>query len=525
MTASEYPHPIGGYQLLRRLGSGGSGTVWQAADEGGTQVALKLLHPAVAASEEGRRRLAREARLVNQIKGDGVAKVLDYEADDAAPFIVTEFIDGPTLTQIIKDSPLSVQEASYLARELHQTLTQVHAAGIAHRDLKPSNVIIAERGPVLIDFGIAQAETDDRLTQTGHVTGTPGFVSPELLQAGGSVPFDMWKQGDWWAFAALLVNGMSGEPPFGRGAPELVIHRLFHGEPQLADLPAGLAPVFAAALSSDPLSRPAPEEILDALGRAEQGHTMALPPPKWAPGRTRNPAPNAATPQIQAPPPPPALRPASGTVPFPGPLPMAPAPMPGYVSSPLPRGLGFAAVALSWLSLLPARGGFAGLLVAVGALVLIAAFGAGLAWREKRRTVQGVPKSSDQSVAFLLFPRHLLFGAVQSLPAIMLGLSSAVIGWILASGSLHAGWVSLLEWVGGDPAAGPGPFAVWLLALLSLVLSFVIPSSFDLRLGARKLEQMTFPKVLWAKVAVTAALVALATLLAYLLEQGAVFVS
>lgn len=171
---------IGGYHLLHKIGTGGTGTVWEAADEGGNKVALKLLHPSVADTEDARKRLLREARLVNQIKSDNISQVLDVEADAFAPFVVTELIAGQTLDKVVANAPASAEELHELAIDLADVLDDVHEANVAHRDLKPSNIVMSPEGPVLIDFGIAQSSDDGRITQTGSVTGTPGYVAPRF---------------------------------------------------------------------------------------------------------------------------------------------------------------------------------------------------------------------------------------------------------------------------------------------------------------------------------------------------------
>lgn len=251
---------LGGYRLVRRLGAGGAGTVWLAHDGAGQRVALKLLHPALASTEEARRRLAREATTVNRVRSSGVARVLDVEVDDSQPFVVTEFVEGPTLALRLTSGALSPREVAALASSLRHTLEAVHGARIVHRDVKPSNVILSPLGPVLIDFGIAMTEDDDRLTSTGLVSGTAGFTSPELLRAGPASPAT-----DWWSWAATLLEAATGRAPFGTGDSHAVMLRVLQGRPDLDGLPAGVAGVLARALDPDPALRPSPDEVDAAL--------------------------------------------------------------------------------------------------------------------------------------------------------------------------------------------------------------------------------------------------------------------
>ncbi|MCD4557712.1 serine/threonine-protein kinase [Schaalia sp. lx-100] len=257
MSVSQY---VGGYRLLHRLGIGGAGTVWCAEDEGGQKVALKMLHPALAATDEARARLVREARLVNAVRGGGVAHVLDIEVDDYQPFVVSELIEGPSLAEILTRGPLPVTDVAALSRGLYDTLCRIHTAKIVHRDVKPSNIIYSPHGPVLIDFGIALSEDDTRFTQTGLISGTAGFTAPELLRGQPANPAS-----DWWAFAATLLYALSGQPPFGRGNSAHVLAQVMNGTPDVRGLPTELVPYFMEALSPELRTRPAPHVLVEAI--------------------------------------------------------------------------------------------------------------------------------------------------------------------------------------------------------------------------------------------------------------------
>ncbi|MDY3094004.1 MAG: serine/threonine-protein kinase, partial [Schaalia hyovaginalis] len=220
---------IGGYALVRRLGSGGAGTVWLAEDGGGSKVALKLVHPALAADEAARRRLEREAATVNSVRSDRVAHVVDIETEASQPFIATEFVEGPTLASLLAQGPLSPQAVAALAMDLARTVEAVHEARIVHRDIKPSNIICSLDGPVLIDFGIAMTDGDEHFTRTGLVSGTAGYTAPELLRAQ-----EADDASDWWAWTATLLAASTGRPPYGTGDVQGVIMRVLTGEADLA---------------------------------------------------------------------------------------------------------------------------------------------------------------------------------------------------------------------------------------------------------------------------------------------------
>ena len=270
---------VGGYRLLRRLGAGGMGVVWEATDEGGRHVAMKILHPQIAADPTARRRLDREASVLARVRDTRVARILDIETGDGSQgitFVITELIEGPTLQHEVEhegvyDLTTDARDLADLAHGLVDSLRAVHAAGVIHRDLKPSNVMLGAQGPVLIDFGIAQVADDVRLTQTGQVTGTPGFIPPEMLD-GGEPNADV----DWYACAGVLLFTVTGLAPFGSGAWQVVFRRVYAGTPELGNLeeenPA-LARAFTAALAPEAENRLGPDGLLEVLDEIAEGGT------------------------------------------------------------------------------------------------------------------------------------------------------------------------------------------------------------------------------------------------------------
>ena len=274
---------IGGYHLVRRLGSGGMGSVWEARDAEGRAVAFKLIHPHIAGDWAARERLVREIDLLRRIAGRGVVRVLDAEIEATEAFVVTELIDGPTLEEdVLAHGPFAPDELATLAGELADALREIHNAGVVHRDLKPSNVMLSHDGPVIIDFGISQAAEDARLTQAGLVTGTPGYLDPAVLA--GADPDD---GADWWAWAAVLAFAGTGRHPFGSGSSAAVLARVNAGMADLAGIPAQTAAALAGAMRPNPALRIAPEQVVAALeGRenvtavleqpTQDGHTAVL---------------------------------------------------------------------------------------------------------------------------------------------------------------------------------------------------------------------------------------------------------
>ncbi|MEE6295572.1 serine/threonine-protein kinase [Georgenia wangjunii] len=255
---------IGGYRLVRRIGAGGMGTVHEAVDAEGRHVAIKVLHPAISADPAARERLRREVALLHRVRGSGVARVLDAEVEDVDAFVVTELIDGPTLEEDVREhGPFDADALADLAHGLADGLTAIHRCGVTHRDLKPGNVMLAADGPVIIDFGIAQVADDVRLTQTGLVTGTPGYLDPEVIEGADPGP-----AGDWWAWAAVLTYAATGRPPFGRGSMGVVLGRVSTGAVDTAGLPDVLAQALRSSLDPEPARRLPPEDLLQVVDGA-----------------------------------------------------------------------------------------------------------------------------------------------------------------------------------------------------------------------------------------------------------------
>ena len=503
---------IDGYHLVRRIGAGGMGSVHEALDADGNRVAVKVLHESIAADPAARERLRREVELLHRVRGKGVARVLDAEVDGVVAFVVTELVDGPTLEDDVREhGPLDAEELGGLAHGLAAGLRSIHAAGVTHRDLKPGNVMLAADGPVIIDFGIAQVADDVRLTQTGMVTGTPGYLDPEVLAGADPGP-----DGDWWAWAAVLTFAATGRPPFGRGTMQAVLGRVSTGLVDTAGLPDDVAAALAAALDPTPERRLPPEELISALdGDWDRPALTALlaPPPPSVPRTSVLPSPRPPAsetrvlppvvderprgtqqPPWQAPPEPPwqpepwqadpsqpwQSQPSyPATVqqsPFPAQPPPGwggPAPLeaPEWARPPRRRtgavaalGLGLSALAL--LAPGPWLVGLAVLLVVLGAV------GRGTGRLRAARMRRG-PRRSDAARAWLGAPAHLLWAAGAALPGLLLGVVVAGGGW----------WAAHGVGVAGDST----PVLTWAAAAAGLTLAWVAPPSASAREGARSI--------------------------------------
>jgi serine/threonine protein kinase len=269
----EVEERVGPYRLIRRLGQGGMGVVYLAEGPERQEVALKVLRPHVAHDPIARARLQREATTLQKVNHPGVAGILDHDLEGEQPYLVTRFIPGrPLDEQVDERGPLTPTKWLPLAGCLAESLQAIHAAGVIHRDLKPGNVMMCNSKPVMIDFGIAQAADDLRLTQTGLVIGTPGYLAPELIEG------EMVSQSaDWWGWAATVAFAATGRRPFGKGPFEAVLARVHSGQADLDGLDPRLKSLLAAALSPDKADRPTQDEIMTGLSRYAEGRD-ALPP-------------------------------------------------------------------------------------------------------------------------------------------------------------------------------------------------------------------------------------------------------
>src|SRR5580692_2575725 len=178
------PASVGGYRLLGRLGTGGMGQVFLGVSPSGRRVAVKLIHPVHAGAAQFRQRFAREIDAARRVGGFHTASVVDADPQADPPWMVTAYIDGPSLQEDVdRAGPLPTEGVRALGAGLAEGLAAIHASGLVHRDLKPGNVILAADGPRIIDFGIARAaDATTGITTTGVVVGTVAYMSPEQIR-------------------------------------------------------------------------------------------------------------------------------------------------------------------------------------------------------------------------------------------------------------------------------------------------------------------------------------------------------
>lgn len=270
---------LGHYRLLEEIGEGGMGVVHLALDPRGRAVAIKVLRAHVAHDSDARTRLGREVETLSRIRDARVASVIDADVMGPRPYIVTRYVHGPALDEAVGDGgAFRPDDLLRLARGTAEAIRAIHACGVVHRDIKPGNVLLEDGEPVLIDFGIAHLQDDVRHTVGGLVMGTPGYLSPELVE--GAAITDAT---DWWGWAATITFAASGRPPFGRGRMDAVLSRVRAGEVDLQGVDPRLAPLLRASLSPRPSGRPHADEVLGALERFAVGESATVPTPTGGP--------------------------------------------------------------------------------------------------------------------------------------------------------------------------------------------------------------------------------------------------
>lgn len=243
------PQWVGPYRLDGRLGEGGMGSVFLGTSPGGRKVAVKLIRRELSEAPQFRERFAREVDAARRVGGFHTAQVVDADPGAAAPWLVTAYIPGPTLHEVVAEGgPLDATAVLRLGAGLAEGLAAIHKCGLVHRDLKPGNVIIADDGPRVIDFGIARAVDASSLTATGTVIGTYSFMSPEQIRADrAGAASDVFSLGSVLAFAA------TGRGPFD--APTLIeiVQRILDEPPALDGIDDdALRELLAACMAKAP---------------------------------------------------------------------------------------------------------------------------------------------------------------------------------------------------------------------------------------------------------------------------------
>ena len=274
---------LGPYRLINRVGAGGMGEVWRAEDSRlGRVVAIKVLPPSFVADAEATSRLKREARTAAQLYHPSIATIHSIEQDGDHIFIVEEFVEGDSLTKVIKRGGLAEAEICRIARAVADALDEAHAKGIVHRDIKPDNIIVAGNRVKVLDFGIAKqvgapgASPETFVTQQGMILGTVHYMSPE--QALGKT-FD--GRTDVFSLGVVLYEMATGRKPFEGETITETMTQIIRDEP--ADAAAvnpgvspGLKAIIDRSLRKNPGERYTAAELVTALD-AQLGRAGTAP--------------------------------------------------------------------------------------------------------------------------------------------------------------------------------------------------------------------------------------------------------
>jgi serine/threonine protein kinase/WD40 repeat protein len=269
----ECPRQIGRYLIEGELGKGGFGSVFLARDpELDRLVAIKVPRADTGQSADALERFAREGRSAAQLKHPGIVPVFNVEHEGTTPFIVSEYVEGETLNDRLKNGPaFSCEQSARLLADVADAVAYAHSRGVIHRDIKPSNILIACDGtPRLLDFGLARRESiDESITAPHHIIGTPGYMSPE--QAWGQ-PDRVDRRTDIYSLGVVFYQLLTGEMPF-RGEPRMILRQVIEEDPRnlrslKADIPPDLETICEKAMEKE-LSRrfQSCEELSAELGR------------------------------------------------------------------------------------------------------------------------------------------------------------------------------------------------------------------------------------------------------------------
>ncbi|MEV7628065.1 serine/threonine-protein kinase [Actinoplanes sp. NPDC089786] len=296
------PTRLGDYELLGRLGAGGMGTVYLGRGADGRRVAVKTLRHEYAWDAVLRGRFRSEVNRLRQVPPFCTAAVLDADPDHEPPYLVVEYVSGPSLAdEIRKNGPLGPDLLPGVIIGVTTALAAIHGAGVVHRDVKPTNVLLTLGGVKVIDFGIARPiDLTSEHTLTGQLVGTVEYMAPECFDTVGSA---VSPAADIFAWGVLVAYAATGRTPFTAGTAAATAVRIATQPPDLGALSGRLRDLVGRALAKRPTDRPTARELLDTLlGTAP----VAARPPVSRPVPPAIPRPRP--PQLQRPTPRPAVR-------------------------------------------------------------------------------------------------------------------------------------------------------------------------------------------------------------------------
>lgn len=265
----EDPRAIGPYRIDGRIGAGGQGTVYAGRAADGVRVAVKLLHPHLISDDRARARFLSEVETAKRVAPFCTVQILDSGHAGASPYIVSEFVDGPSLQESVRENgPRGAAALQRLAINTATALAAIHAGGVVHRDFKPANVLLGPDGPVVIDFGISRALDLSQSVLTSQPIGSPAYMAPEQV-AGGHVG----PAADMFAWAATMIYAATGRLAFGGDSIPAILHLILRGEPDLGQVESRLRRVLRECLDKEAARRPSAAQVVERL--------RVLPAPSW----------------------------------------------------------------------------------------------------------------------------------------------------------------------------------------------------------------------------------------------------
>jgi serine/threonine protein kinase len=269
------PREVGAYRLLGRLGEGGQGVVFLAESPAGSQAAVKLLPPTT--DPQVRSRFLKEVAAAQRLARFCTAQILDAGIFERRPFIVSEYVNGPSLVEVVEQfGPRNGPALERIAVATLTALGAVHAVGMVHRDFKPANVLLGPDGPVVIDFGLAAVPGMTTTGVGGEIAiGTPAFMSPEQLAAKR-----VTAAADMWSWGVTIAYAGTGQLPFQGESLTATAFAILHSEPDIGGLPGPLGTLIRRCLSKDSAARPSAREALGVLVAA--GAQLMGPMPQMA---------------------------------------------------------------------------------------------------------------------------------------------------------------------------------------------------------------------------------------------------
>ena len=276
--------PFGRYRLIELLGRGGMGEVWRAHDTDTDRiVAIKVLPANLSEDEDFQRRFRREAHAAARLNSPHVIPIHHYGEIDGRLYVDMRLIEGRDLATVLADGPMDPARAVRIIEQVAKALHAAHEVGLLHRDVKPSNILLdSDDFAYLIDFGIARAVDETRMTKSGHMIGTFQYIAPERLDS----EIEEDARADIYSLACVLYESLTGKPPFaGTTTPHLIAAHLNTPPPRPSitrpDVPPAMDEVIATGMAKDPDNRYATTiELADA---ARDAITVPIQRPAPAP--------------------------------------------------------------------------------------------------------------------------------------------------------------------------------------------------------------------------------------------------